>query len=74
MKPIILGVLLLFPLNLGLAQSETGRAVIGGSVSDPDNNFVSGAGDCSTPAIPPEFLRLLPERTGLADYARLNWD
>ena len=44
MKPIILGVLLLFPLNLGLAQSETGRAVIGGSVSDPDNNFVSGAG------------------------------
>ena len=44
MKTIILGVLLLFPLNLGFAQSETGRAVIAGSVSDPDNNFVSGAG------------------------------
>src|SRR5262245_27775755 len=44
MKAIILGVLLLFPLNLGFAQSETGRAVVAGSVSDPDNNFVSGAG------------------------------
>src|SRR5881296_191889 len=44
MRAIILGVLLLSSLNLGLAQSETGRAVIGGSVSDPDNNFVSGAG------------------------------
>ena len=44
MKAIILGVLLLFPLNLGFTQSETGRAVIAGSVSDPDNNFVSGAG------------------------------
>src|SRR2546427_6190367 len=44
MKAIILGVLLLFPLNLVFPQSETGRAVISGSVSDPDNNFVSGTG------------------------------
>src|SRR5207253_10284193 len=44
MKAIILGVLLLFPLNLGFTQSETGRAVIAGSVSDPGNHFVSGAG------------------------------